>query len=121
MTKRAVVHIEIPAANRESLASFYLEAFGWTFQHITDPAPYSNGEAGNLSVGLPDLDETYRPGAVVVYVDSEDVAGDLRRIEALGGKRLSDPFIVGSFGEMAFFADPTGNRLALWKNLMPGM
>jgi len=25
--------------------------------------------------------------------------------------------MVGDFGEMAFFADPAGNRLALWREI----
>ena len=121
MSKRNVVHIEIPAQNRESLARFYQNVFGWDFQHLTDPSPYTMGETGNkIGLGLPDLGNEYQPGNVIIYLDSDDIAADLRKIEAAGGKRLSEPFNVGEMGEMAFFSDPTGNRLALWKSLQPG-
>ncbi len=122
MSKRAIVHIEIPAQSRPGSAEFYHKVFGWEFQHMTDPSPYSMSESENkIGLGLPDVDDTYKPGNVIVYLDSDDVAADLKKIEAAGGKRLSEPFKVGEMGEMAFFADPTGNRLALWKNLQPGM
>jgi predicted enzyme related to lactoylglutathione lyase len=122
MSKRAIVHIEIPAQSRPGSAEFYHKVFGWEFQHMTDPGPYSISESENkIGLGLPDVDDTYKPGNVIVYLDSDDVAADLKKIEAAGGKRLSEPFKVGEMGEMAFFADPTGNRLALWKNLQPGM
>ncbi len=122
MSKRAIVHIEIPAQSRPGSAEFYHKVFGWEFQHMTDPSPYSMSESENkIGLGLPDVDDTYKPGNVIVYLDSDDVAADLKQIEAAGGKRLSEPFKVGEMGEMAFFADPTGNRLALWKNLQPGM
>jgi predicted enzyme related to lactoylglutathione lyase len=69
---------------------------------------------------MPDTGDMYKTGDVILYIGSEDVAADLTQIEQAGGKKLSDPFKVGDFGEMAFFADPTGNRLALWKELQPG-
>ncbi len=117
MDKRSIVHIEIPAANRETGADFYARLFGWEFEHTTEPAPYTMISTGSVGVGMPDTSETYRAGDVILYVDSDDVAADLKQIEALGGKRLSEPFKIGEFGEMAFFADPTGNKLALWKSL----
>jgi hypothetical protein len=127
MSKRSIVHIEIPAQGRESLAEFYHKLCGWEFEHFSEPSPYSMGETGSKSgsgspvgVGLPDMGDTYKPGDVILYIGSEDVAADLKQIEAAGGKRLSDPFMVGEMGEMAFFTDPSGNRLALWKDLPPG-
>jgi predicted enzyme related to lactoylglutathione lyase len=120
MSKRAVVHIEIPAQSRPSSAEFYRKVFGWEFQHMTDPGPYSISETENrVGVGLPDLDDMYKPGDVIIYLDSDDIAADLKQIEAAGGKRLGDPVKVGEMGEMAFFTDPTGNRLALWKTFQP--
>lgn len=121
MSKRSFVHIEIPARDRQAAAKFYEDAFGWPAQHSGDPMPYTTMETGNVGVGLPDLGENYKPGDVVVYLGSDDVEADLKKIEAAGGKRLCDPFPVGDFGVMAYFADTTGNRLALWKELKANM
>jgi predicted enzyme related to lactoylglutathione lyase len=121
MSKRAIVHIEIPAQSRPGSAEFYQKVFGWEFQHMTEPGPYSMSETENkVGIGLPDLDDLYKPGDVTVYVDSDDIAADLKQIEAAGGKRLGDPVKVGEMGEMAFFVDPSGNRLALWKTFPMG-
>jgi predicted enzyme related to lactoylglutathione lyase len=117
MSKRPIVHFEIPAKDRKQSAQFFADVFGWGFRHSEEPAPYTLIDTGNVGGGLPDADETYQPGHVILYIDSEDVEADLKKVEECGGKRLSDPFMVGEFGQMAFFADPTGNRLALWKEL----
>jgi predicted enzyme related to lactoylglutathione lyase len=122
MSKRAIIHVEIPAQSRPGSAEFYHKVFGWEFQHMTDPGPYSMSETENkVGIGLPDLDDNiYEPGNVIVYVASDDIAADLKQIEAAGGKRLSETTKVGEMGEMVFFADPTGNRLALWKSFPMG-
>jgi predicted enzyme related to lactoylglutathione lyase len=121
MSKRAIVHIEIPAQSRPGSAEFYHKVFGWDFQHMTDPGPYSMSESENkVGIGLPDLGDMYEPGDVIIYLGSDDIAADLKEIEAAGGKRLSETVKVGEMGEMVFFADPTGNRLALWKTFSNG-
>ncbi len=120
MTKRAFVHIEIPAQSRTSSAEFYNKVFGWEFQHLTEPGPYSMAETGNVGVGLPDVSDDYKVGDVIIYLDSDDIAADLKKIEDAGGKRLSEPMKIGEMGEMVFFADPAGNRLALWKTFSNG-
>lgn len=118
--KYTVVHIEIPAKDRRAGATFYADVFGWPAEHMDAPMPYTTLRSGNegMGIGMPDVGEQTKPNDVIVYISSEDVEADLKKIEAAGGKRLSDSFKVGDFGEMAMFTDPTGNRLALWKDLM---
>ncbi len=36
MTKRNIVHIEIPAADLEKTGKFYQDLFGWKIQHIPE-------------------------------------------------------------------------------------
>ena len=117
MDKRSIVHVEIPAKDREASARFFHEVFGWEYEHAEQPAPYTLFRTGNIGGGLPDVQDFYQPGHVILYVDSDDIQADLDRIEAAGGKALSSPFMVGDFGEMAFVADPAGNRLALWREI----
>ncbi|HMM29688.1 MAG: VOC family protein [Chloroflexota bacterium] len=120
MDKRPIVHFEIPAQDRDLSARFYQDVFGWEFNHVEQPSPYTLVMAGNVGGGLPDVGEGYQPGDVVLYLDSDDIEADLKRIEAHGGKALSPCFPVGDFGEMAFFADPAGNRLAIYHALKEG-
>jgi uncharacterized protein len=119
MKNQPIVHIEIPAANRQVAAKFYADMFGWEMQHMEQPAPYTLFKSGNVAGGFPDVDDTYKPGDVVIYVDSDNIEADLKRIAAAGGKALGAPMVVQGMGTFAFFADPTGNRLALWKADMP--
>ncbi len=119
MTERTIIHIEIPATDRQANAAFYQKVFGWTFTHSDEPMPYTMSDTPNVGIGMPDTGDNYKPGDVLVYISSEDVAADLDAIEAAGGKRVRGPFMVGDFGEMALFTDPTGNLLALWKELTP--
>lgn len=117
MDKRNIVHFEIPAQDRDASARFFRDVFGWEFEHSEQPAPYTLIRTGNIGGGLPDVQDFYQPGHVILYLDSDDIQADLDRVVAHGGKALSSPFRVGEFGEMAFFADPAGNRLALWHEL----
>ncbi len=78
--------------------------------------PYSLFTTGNVGGGFPDVDDhLYKPGNVVIYIDSDDLEADMKRITAAGGKVLGEPHVVAVQRTMAFFADPTGNTLALWK------
>ncbi|HVO44174.1 MAG TPA: VOC family protein [Aggregatilineales bacterium] len=115
MDKRAIVHFEIPAINREAAGKFYHDAFGWNFTHV---ANYTTFETGNVGGGFPDVDgKTYKPDDVIIYIASDDIDADLKAIEKLGGKKLSDKMDVPGYGVFAFFADPTGNRMALFKGM----
>jgi uncharacterized protein len=115
MNKRAIVHVEIPAKDRETTAKFYSDLFGWEFQHYSEPSPYTMFETGNIGGGYPDVSENTKPGDVLVYIASSDIDADLKKIESKGGQVLMPRMDVGGMGQMAVFADPAGNRLALWK------
>ena len=122
MAKRSVVHIEIPAppAQYEQSAKFFKDAFGWDYQITPVPGQesmqYGMFQSGNVPGGYSYLDnQTNKAGDVVVYVSSDDIEADLKNIEKLGGKRLSDKMVIPGMGELAQFADPNGNRMGLWK------
>jgi uncharacterized protein len=115
MTKRSIVHIEIPARNRETTAKFYSDLFGWEFEHMGEPAPYTLFRTGNVAGGYPDVGGMYRPGDVLIYISSDDLQADLSNIENHGGQVIAPKIDVGEMGTMAIFTDPAGNRMALWK------
>lgn len=115
MNKRAIVHIEIPAANRQASAKFYADLFGWDFQHVEE-MNYSTFQAGNTGGGYPDIGENVKAGDVRIYVESNDIEADLKSIEKAGGKTVYPKTEIPGFGWFAMFADPAGNTLALWTN-----
>jgi predicted enzyme related to lactoylglutathione lyase len=117
MSKRSVVHVEIPASSREESATFYKELCGWEYQHMTEPAPYTLFEGGNTGGGFADVnDSIHKVGHVLVYLSSDDIDADLKRVEALGGKTLMPKTSLGPNGWIGMFSDPTGNTLAFWSS-----
>lgn len=117
MSKRAIVHVEIPATNRDRSAKFYADLFGWDFQHLGDPMNYTTFQAGNTGGGYPDIGENTKAGDVRIYIDSEDIEADLKKIEKAGGKAVYPKTEIPGFGWFAMFTDPAGNTLALWTSV----
>ena len=65
-----------------------------------------------LEIGEVDL-EGPRAGEVLVYVNTDDIAGSLARVAALGGQVDGPPVEVAGM-QWAFFRDPSGNRVGLY-------
>jgi predicted enzyme related to lactoylglutathione lyase len=120
MTKRSIVHIEIPAKAPKEAQEFYGKLFGWEMSVVEDYDYYSF-MAENTGGAFPTVGaeigpgSQIKPGDVIVYIGSEDIEADLAAIEKAGGKRVSDPMPVPGFGRLVHFSDPTGNVLALWQ------
>jgi hypothetical protein len=111
-----IVHIEIPAQSRDTSAKFFQKLFGWDFNHM-DEMQYSMAETGtDIGVGYPDFSDMYKAGDIIIYVASHDLAADAKKITNLGGQVMGEPMEVPGMGAFLIFADPNGNRLALWKS-----
>ncbi len=119
MSKRKIVHVEIPASDSASASQFYQDLFGWDARRVETPTPYYMFSGGNIGGGYNPLDEQNQPGDILIYIESDDVDADLRAIEAHGGAIIEGPRVVADYGIMAVFTDPTGNRVALWKDTAP--
>ena len=120
MPGRPVVHIEIPSKNPDTSGDFYKQMFGWGIQSVTEPVAYTMFEAENTGGGFTEVGEQTKVGDVLVYIGSDNLEADLKKIERLGGKTVVAKMVVGEMGEFAVFTDPTGNRDALWKPYSPG-
>ena len=119
MSKRNVVHVEIPAADVQAAGKFYQELLGWKIQH-DDQLNYSMWEAGDGSGGgFPAVSEEAPAGKVLVYIHSDDIESDLKRVEELGGKVIHPKAEIPQTGWYAFFQDPTGNVLGLYTSMNP--
>src|SRR5258708_39718965 len=124
MAKRSVAHIEIPAPpdKYEKSAKFFKDAFGWDYQIAPtrgqESMSYGMFETANkITGGYSYLDNKMnKAGDVLVYISSDDIEADLKNIEKLGGKKLSDKMVIPGFGELAQFTDPNVNRLCLWND-----
>ncbi len=118
MSNHSIVHIDFSAQDLEAAATFYTELFGWKTQHwpemnyITfevDPGPGG---------GFSKVDgENTKAGDVLVHVATDDIEATLARVESLGGKTLLPKTEIPTVGWFAIFADPTGNRVALFTGM----
>ena len=120
MTKRNIVHIEIPAADSVKAGEFYQQLFGWKIETDTTMNYTMWAPAEGVGGGFSPLGEAVKPGDVLLHVDSDDIEADLKRIKELGGTILSEKTEIPGIGWFALFKDPTGNRLSLFTGMNPG-
>lgn len=121
MSKHSIVHIEIPSKDPKKNSKFYADLFGWeisTFEELN----YSMFKpAEGLGGGFPPVDDKFNKiDRVLVYIDTDDIEGDLKKIQSLGGKVLFEKMEIPGQGWFAIFQDPEGNTLALYTSANPG-
>lgn len=115
MPQHPIVHVEIPAQDPQAASRFYSELFGWQLQSLPSMEYIrfqSNGVTGGfVGLGGPMQHQT---GELLVYVGSDDIDGDLRKAEQLGGKILIPKTEIPNTGWFGVIEDPAGNRLGLF-------
>lgn len=119
MSKRNVVHVEIPAADVPMASKFYHDLLGWKMQHAAE-FDYTMWEDGSgYGGGFNKVDDHNPVGQVLVYIDSDDIDADLKRVEELGGSVVTPKTEIPGTGWFGVFKDPTGNVLALYTSQNP--
>ena len=119
-----VVHFEMPAEDRERMAKFYTQAFGWETQFFgpdmgdyvtvtTHPEGQPNAINGGFYPKKPDWPAQYP--SVVIAVDDINVA--MKKVTDAGGKVLGDPMTIPGVGQYVSFFDTEGNRVSLLQPL----
>ena len=106
-----VVHFEIGCKDKEKTSAFYSAAFGWKI----DPGPMGMISTGS-SDGIPGHVAAlgHEPHQFThLYLQTDDVAASPLN-ESLGGKSVVPPVPIPS-GTFAWFSDPEGNVVGLWK------
>jgi len=107
---RPVVRFEIGCRDRERSERFYGDLFGWDVQR---EGAASLVETGGLPGHLTSLGHEPHHYATV-YVEVDDLPAAFARAESLGGKTLVPPVPLPT-GSFAWFADPDGTHIGLWK------
>lgn len=108
-----VVHFEIGCKDKVKTCGFYKSLFGWGAspeQPFVMPDQKENAIGGHIN-SLGHEPHNY----VTVYVQVDDLAASLKKAESLGGKVIVPPQEVPDMGHFAWFADPEGNVLGMWK------
>ena len=117
MSKRNIVHVEIPANDVSAAGRFYQALFGWKIQEMPEMnyTMWEDGTGGGG--GFPLVSPESPAGRVLVYIDSDDIEADLQQVKQLGGKVLYPKTEIPQMGWFAIFEDPTGNAMALYTSM----
>lgn len=113
----AVNWFDIPVTDMDRARAFYGALLGSELKVADDTQgtmailPYKDGVGGALMQG-----DGYVPnqqGSIVYLNSGDDLSAPLGRVEAAGGKVLTDKMSIGENGFIAFFLDTEGNRIGL--------
>jgi uncharacterized protein len=124
-----VVHFEMPYDDRERMAKFYQEAFGWQTQMLGE-------EMGNYVLATTtetDGSRPKEPGAInggffpkrpdwpaqhpSVVIGVDDIAAAMKKVAGAGGEVLGEPLEIPGVGQYVSFFDTEGNRVSMLQPL----
>jgi hypothetical protein len=126
-----VVHFEMPADDRNRMAKFYTDVFGWKAQLFGE-------EMGNyVTVATVESDENGRPkvpGAInggffprkadmpaqypSVVIAVANIYESVKMINKAGGEVLGEPVEIPGVGPYVSFIDTEGNRVSILQPIM---
>jgi uncharacterized protein len=108
-----VVHFEIGCRDQAKTVAFFSELFDWKMQPAGPATMINTGAGSGIHGHLTSLG--HEPHQYTIfYVEVDDVQAYLDKAETLGGKILVPPVEIPT-GTFAWFADPGGNTIGLWK------
>jgi uncharacterized protein len=108
-----VVHFEIGCRDKTKTAAFFSQLFDWKMLDAGPATMVSTASAEGIQGHISALGHEPH-NYVTVYVQVEDVQAYLDKAQKLGGKQLVPPVEIPT-GTFAWFADPEGNTIGLWK------
>jgi uncharacterized protein len=108
-----VIHFEIGCKDREKTERFFSSLFGWQIQPAGPASMINTGSETGIQGHISSLGhEPYH--YTTFYVQVDDVQKYLDQATSLGGKMVVPPVEIPT-GTFAWFADPEGNTIGLWK------
>ena len=110
-----VTHFEINAQDAPATRKFYRDLFGWGID-TNNPDNYGMIDTKNKGTGINGGIGASQQGRswVTFYVECDDPAATLAKVERLGGRRVMEPMESMNV-TYALFADPEGNVIGLAK------
>lgn len=117
MTKRNVVHIEIPTRNGKESAEFYQKLFGWHTEAFPE-MNYTTWDAyKGPGGGFSPIDQGAKAGEILIHINSDDIEADLKEAESLGATVVREKSEIPNIGWWGVFKDPSGNEIALYTGM----
>lgn len=130
MKMNPVVHFEMPYQDKNRMAEFYKNAFGWQAQMLgpemgeyvvmstteTDPKTQRPTTAGAINGGFYKKTKDTQYPSVVISVD--DIHEVMKQVEAaggkvLGGQKAGEPDDIPGVGLYVAVVDTEGNRVGV--------
>ncbi len=108
-----VVHFEIGCRDIAKTGDFFSHLFDWNMQAMGPATMIDTGTGSGIQGHIGALGHEPH-NYTIFYVQVEDVQAYLDKAAALGGKTLVPPVEIPT-GTFAWFADPEGNTVGLWK------
>ena len=116
-----IVHFELGFKDAAKAQAFYGPLFGWEFMAYGPAAMITNlgPERGTAGIGG-HLNQLGHPphNYCVVYALVDDIEATLAKVGQLGGTTLVPKQEVPGMGWFAWFKDPEGNVVGVWKAAM---
>jgi predicted enzyme related to lactoylglutathione lyase len=110
---KPVVHFEIGCRDKGKTEAFYSKLFDWQMEAAGPASMIDTGAGAGINGHMTALGhEPFH--YTIFYVQVEDVQAALNKATELGGKTLVPPIDIPT-GSFAWFADPEGNTVGLWK------
>ncbi|MGH2778207.1 MAG: VOC family protein [Actinomycetota bacterium] len=107
-----VTWFEITGRDGAKLQAFYSELFDWKLD-TNNPAKYGVVDTGGAIGGGVGATTDGSAGATTFYVETDDVAGHLKRAETAGGTIVMDETQVMDDTAIGLFTDPEGHLVGL--------
>ncbi len=108
-----VVHFEIGCRDSAKTSNFFSSLFGWNMQAMGPATLIDTGAGSGINGHISSLG--HEPfNYTVIYVQVDNVQDYLEKAGKLGGKTIVPPVEIPT-GTFAWFADPEGNTVGLWK------
>jgi predicted enzyme related to lactoylglutathione lyase len=115
MEAQKIVHVELSAKDRKTLAKFYSDLFGWQIQH-EDKMNNTSFKAGDgVAGGFNPVNEQNPVGTVLVYFETDDVTSSLKAVQKAGGTIVAPEMEIPKTGKFGIFREPHGNTVGLFK------
>jgi predicted enzyme related to lactoylglutathione lyase len=123
-----VVHFEMPYDNRERIAAFYREAFGWELQPMGEEmgnyilATTAKAEGRNappeaargaINGGFFPRNPDWPSQVPSVVIAVQDIRASMQKVAKAGGEVLGEPMEIPGVGQYVSFYDTEKNRVSM--------
>jgi predicted enzyme related to lactoylglutathione lyase len=120
-----IVHFEMPYDDRERMAKFYQQSFGWQTRTLGEEmgnyvlaTTTETGESGPKRPGAINGGffprRTDCPGQHPSFVIAvEDIGAAMKSVAVAGGQVLGEPMEIPGVGRYVSFTDTEGNRVSM--------